>query len=178
MNWRKPGRPARLEALFRETGAGPTPQGPPTSSPPSGGGEPHAGDLVRTKQTGWKTILVLSLVLAGLAVAVLAAERVGAPGEARRMGGFWRRSSRRDADEPDEIRVTDREVLRPLGLAGRQARPLHGVESIEVEKIPGPAWKKFTKGASWFSVSPGPGLRFRLKNGKSVVVGTPDPTDS
>lgn len=129
------------------------------------------------KQTGWKTILVLSLVLAGLAIAVLAAERVGAPGEARRMGwGLAAVFAIVMLTNRMEIRVTDREVYVRWGwLVGKHV-PFMGVESIEVEKIP---WTrvgmKFTKGASWFSVSPGPGLRFRLKNGKSVVVGTPDP---
>lgn len=129
------------------------------------------------RQVGWKTMFVLSLVLGAMALAVLFLDRAGAPGEARRMGwGLVLVLLIVVLTNRMEVRVTDRGVYVRWGWLIGKHIPFSGIERIEIERIP---WTrvgmKFSNGVSWFSVSPGPALRFRLKNGKAVVVGTPDP---
>jgi hypothetical protein len=131
----------------------------------------------KSRQVGWKTMFVLSLVLGAVALAVLLLERTGTPGEARRMGwGLIVVFLVVIFTNQMEIRVTEREVYVRWGWLIGKHIPFSGVERIELERIP---WTrvgmKFSNGVSWFSVSTGPALRFRLKNGKSVVVGTGDP---
>lgn len=131
----------------------------------------------KSRQVGWKTMFVLSLVLGAVALAVLLLERTGTPGEARRMGwGLIVVFLVVIFTNQMEIRVTEREVYIRWGWLIGKHIPFSGVERIELERIP---WTrvgmKFSNGVSWFSVSTGPALRFRLKNGKSVVVGTADP---
>ncbi len=129
------------------------------------------------RQTGWKTIFVLLAILAVIAVTSALLERLGAPGEARRMGwGLAVVLLVVALTNRMEVRVTEREVFVRWGWLIGKHIPFSGIERIEPERI---SWTrvgmKFTNGVSWFSVSAGPALRFRLKNGKSVVVGTPDP---
>ena len=131
----------------------------------------------KSRQVGWKTMFVLSLVLGAVALAVLVLDRAGAPGEARRMGwGFIVVFLVVIFTNQMEIRVTEREVYVRWGWLIGKHIPFSGVERIEPERIP---WTrvgmKFSSGVSWFSVSTGPALRFRMKNGKAVVVGTADP---
>jgi len=131
----------------------------------------------KSRQVGWKTMFVLSLVLGAVALAVLLLERSGAPGEARRMGwGLIVVFLVVIFTNQMEIRVTEREVYVRWGWLIGKHIPFSGIERIERERIP---WTrvgmKFSNGVSWFSVSTGPALRFRLKNGKAVVVGTADP---
>lgn len=131
----------------------------------------------RNRQVGWKTMLVLSLVLGTIAIAVLLLDRAGAPGEARRMGwGLIVVFLVVIFTNQMEIRVTEREVFVRWGWLIGKHIPFSGIERIERERIP---WTrvgmKFSNGVSWFSVSTGPALRFRMKNGKSVMVGTADP---
>lgn len=131
----------------------------------------------KSRQVGWKTMFVLSLLLGAMALAVLFLERAGAPGEARRMGwGLLAVFLVVIFTNQMEIRVTEREVYVRWGWLVGKHIPFSGVERIELERVP---WTrigmKFANGVSWFSVSAGPALRFRLKNGKAVVVGTADP---
>jgi hypothetical protein len=131
----------------------------------------------KSRQVGWKTMFVLSLVLGAVALAVLVLDRAGAPGEARRMGwGLIVVFLVVIFTNQMEIRVTEREVYVRWGWLIGKHIPFSGVERIEPERIP---WTrvgmKFSNGVSWFSVSTGPALRFRMKNGKAVVVGTADP---
>lgn len=130
----------------------------------------------KSRQVGWKTMFVLSLVLGAVALAVLLLERSGAPGESRRMGwGLIVVFLVVIFTNQMEIRVTEREVFVRWGWLIGKHIPFSGIERIERERIP---WTrvgmKFTNGVSWFSVSTGPALRFRMKNGKAVVVGTAD----
>ena len=129
------------------------------------------------KETGWRTIFVLLAILGVMALAAVLLERLGAPGEARRMGwGLVVVLLVVVLTNRMEVRVTDRGVFVRWGWLIGKHIPFSGIERIEIERIP---WTrvgmKFSNGVSWFSVSPGPALRFRLKNGKAVVVGTPDP---
>ena len=131
----------------------------------------------KNRQTGWKTTLVLLAVLGVMAFGVLFLERAGAPGEARRMGwGLLVVFLVVILTNRMEVRVTEREVYVRWGWLIGKHIPFSGIERIEPERIP---WTrvgmKFSNGVSWFSVSTGPALRFRLKNGKAVVVGTADP---
>jgi len=131
----------------------------------------------KNRQTGWKTTLVLLVVLGVMALGVLFLERAGAPGEARRMGwGLLVVFLVVILTNRMEVRVTEREVYVRWGWLIGKHIPFSGIERIEPERIP---WTrvgmKFSNGVSWFSVSTGPALRFRLKNGKAVVVGTADP---
>jgi hypothetical protein len=131
----------------------------------------------RQTQTGWKTIGVFLLLLAFIAAAVLFLQRIGAPGEARRTAwGLAAALLVVVVTNRMEVKVTDREVFVRWGWLIGKHIPFSGIDRIERERIP---WTrvgmKFTNGVSWFSVSTGPALRFRLKNGKSVVVGTADP---
>jgi hypothetical protein len=131
----------------------------------------------KNRQTGWKTTLVLLVVLGVMALGVLFIERAGAPGEARRMGwGLLVVFLVVILTNRMEVRVTEREVYVRWGWLIGKHIPFSGIERIEPERIP---WTrvgmKFSNGVSWFSVSTGPALRFRLKNGKAVVVGTADP---
>ena len=134
-------------------------------------------DWYKNRQVGWKTMVVLSLILGMMALAVLFLDRAGAPGEARRMGwGLTVVFLVVIFTNQMEIRVTEREVYVRWGWLVGKHIPFSGIERIEPERIP---WTrvgmKFSNGVSWFSVSTGPALRFRLKNGKAVVVGTDDP---
>jgi hypothetical protein len=131
----------------------------------------------RQAQTGWKTIAVLLGLMTLTALAAFSLGRLGAPHEAQRMGwGLTVVFLVVIATNRMEVRVTEREVFVRWGWLIGKHIPFSGIDRIEAERIP---WTrvgmKFTNGVSWFSVSPGPALRFRLKNGKSVVVGTADP---
>jgi hypothetical protein len=129
------------------------------------------------KQTGWKAILVLSVILGALAIAVLAVDRVGAPGEAKRMGwGLAAVFLVVMVTNRLELKLDERELLVRWGWILWRHVPLSSLESVERERI---GWTmvgmKHHKKAWWYSVSTGPALRFRFRNGKSIVVGTPDP---
>lgn len=131
----------------------------------------------RQTQTGWKTIAVLAGLMTLMALAAFFLRRLGAPHEAQRMGwGLVVVFLVVIATNRMEVRVTEREVFVRWGWLIGKHIPFSGIDRIEDERIP---WTrvgmKFTNGVSWFSVSPGPALRFHLKNGKSVVVGTADP---
>lgn len=129
------------------------------------------------KQTGWTTMLILSVILGAMAIAVLAVDRVGAPGEARRMGwGLAAVFLVVMLTNRLELKLDERELLVRWGWIIWRHVPLASLESVERERI---GWTrvgmKFHQKAWWYSVSTGPALRFRFRNGKSIVVGTPDP---
>ncbi len=128
-------------------------------------------------QTGWTTLWILSGILVLMGLAVLFLDRAGAPGEARRMGwGLLTVAVFIFLTNRMEITVNDREILVRWGWLVWRHVPLSAIASVERERI---GWTrvgmKFHQKAWWFSVCTGPALRFRLKNGKSVVAGTADP---
>ncbi len=129
------------------------------------------------KQTGWKTIFVLSFILGSAAILILifrgpeAVEKAG-----RAQWGLLSIFLLLMLANRMEIRVTERELAIRWGWLIQRRIPLSEIERIEMTRI---GWTevgmKRRHDTDWLSVSPGPALKFFIRDDDPLVLGTPDP---